>query len=332
MLVLGGTQFVGRAVVADAVARGWHVTVFNRGVTGSVPGEVEALRGDRMVSADLSVLVDRRWDVVVDTWSGASRAVAEAARLLDDCVDHYVYVSSRSVYQQPLRTGMTEDAPVVVADPDGEDGEYGVLKAGSELAARRHLGGDRVLVARTGLVLGPHEDVGRLPWWLARVAQGGEVVAPGPPELTVQCVDARDLAAWLLDAAKTRLAGTFNALSRPGHTTISAFLECCRQVTASRAHLRWIEPDALLAAGVLPWSQLPIWVPPGHPFRPMHETNTDQAAIAGLRCRAMEQTVADTWTWMCSTGRIAVNDWANPNLGLSLALETAILRATDTPN
>jgi nucleoside-diphosphate-sugar epimerase len=315
-------------VVADAVARGWHVTVFNRGVTGSAPPGVERLRGDRLRRADLGVLAGRRWEVVVDTWSGAPRAVADAARILAGQVDRYVYVSSRSVYRQPLVTGMREDTPVVTADPDAEDGDYGEMKAGGELAARRYIGGDRVLIARTGLVLGPHEDVGRLPWWLARMAQGGDVVAPGPPESTVQCVDARDLAAWLLDAGEAQLTGTFNALSRPGHTTMTALLECCRRATGSRARLRWLEPEVILAAGVLPWAHLPIWVPPGHPFRPMHETNTDQAAANGLRCRPMEQTVADTWNWMGSSGRIAVDDWANPTLGLSPAMESALLRST----
>ncbi len=326
VLVLGGTWFVGRAVVDDAVARGWQVTVFNRGLSGAPPDGVAALRGDRTVAADLDVLAGREWDVVVDTWSGAARAVADSARRLADSVAHYVYVSSRSVYREPLVSGMTEDSPLVPAAPEAEDGDYATMKAGGELAALRYFGADRVLLARTGLVLGPYEDVGRLPWWLARLARGGEVLAPGPPGLPLQCVDARDLAGWLLDAAAQRLAGPFNALSRPGHTTMAELLDCCRDTTGSAAALRWIAPEVLLAAGVSPWSQLPIWIPPGHPFRPLHETNTDRAAAAGLRCRPIEQTVADTWQWMRATG-VSDVPGARAGTGLDPAVEAAILRA-----
>lgn len=318
LLVLGGTRFVGRAIVADARTRGWTVTVFNRGITATAPDGVESLRGDRMVPADLSVLAGREWDAVIDTWDDAPRAVLDSARVLADTVEHYVYVSSRSVYQAPLRPGMTEDAPVVAAAPDAVTGGYAECKAGGELAAREVFG-DRVLIARTGLVLGPHEDVGRLPWWLRRIAAGGTVLAPGPAELPLQYVDARDLAAWLLTSAEQRLTGTFNALSRPGHTTMRALLDICRAVTGSTATLRWVEPEPILAAGVLPWSQLPIWVPPEHPFRPLHQTNTDRAHAAGLRCRPIGQTVADTWAWLRTAGDIDIS------VGIDATTEAAIL-------
>jgi 2'-hydroxyisoflavone reductase len=164
---------------------------------------------------------------------------------------------------------------------------------------------------------------------VAEAQCGGDVVAPGPPSLTVQCVDVRDLAGWLLDAAQRGLVGTFNALSRPGHATMATLLEGCRQVTGSGARLRWCGPEAVLAAGVRPWSQLPIWVPPSHPLRPLHETNTDRAAAAGLRCRPIEQTVVDTWQWMRTTDDLEVTRWADPNLGLSPTAETMLIRAMD---
>lgn len=285
-------------MVAEAVGRGWAVTTFNRGVTGSEPVGVEALRGDRLADADLSIVDDRRWDAVVDTWSGAPSAVAGSARVLAGAADTYVFVSSRSVYLQPRVAGMAEDAPV--KEPT-EDGELGAMKVGAELAVRQHFG-DRALIARTGLVLGPHEDVGRLPWWLTRVAAGGDVLAPGPEDLALQYVDARDLAAWLLDSVARRLSGTFNALSRPGHTTMGEVLDCCRRVTGAAARLVWTAPEEILADGTQPWSDVPIWVPPGHPWRHLHETNTDKAFAAGLRCRPVEQTVADTWAWMRAEG------------------------------
>ena len=324
MLVLGGTRFVGRAAVAAGLARGWRVTVCNRGISGAPPPDAEHLPGDRTAPDGLAALADREWDAVVDTWTGAAAAVAHSARLLAGSAGHYVYVSSRSAYRPPWSPGMTEDAPVRTP-VFGADADEGTRKAAGEVAARREFGEDRVLVARTGLVLGPHEDVGRLPWWLYRMAAGGDVVAPGPPGLTLQYVDVRDLAAWLLDAVARRLAGTFNALSRPGHTTMGDLLAACRDVTGSRARLTWVPPEAVLAAGVAPWSGLPIWVPEGHPVRPLHQTDTDRAATAGLRCRPVGDTVSDTWQWMCDTERAEVMRWADPSLGIDSVVEAGLL-------
>ncbi|HEX3591865.1 MAG TPA: NAD-dependent epimerase/dehydratase family protein [Pseudonocardiaceae bacterium] len=324
VLVLGGTRFVGWAVVAEALARGWATTVVNRGVTGSVPPGAEHLRGDRTAPGGLAALAGREWDAVVDTWAGAASAVADSARLLAGSVGHCVYVSSRSAYLPPWPLGITEDAPVRPPSFDG-DADEGTSKATGELAARQAFGDDRVLVARTGLVLGPHEDVGRLPWWLYRMALGGDVVAPGPPGLGLQYVDVRDLAAWLLASADRRLVGTFNALSTPGHTTMGELLGACRDVTGSDARLRWVSPDAVLAAGVAPWSGLPIWIPEGHRLRPLHETNADRAAAAGLRCRPVRDTVSDTWRWLTGTGRAEAMRWADPDLGIDPVVEAALL-------
>lgn len=298
LLMLGGTRFVGRAVVADALARGWSVTTFTRGVSGAAPPGVQQYHGDRMVAADLAVLAGRRFDVVVDTWTGAPRAVRDSARMLASSAGRYVYVSSRSVYRAPLPAGASEDAPVVESDPDShQDNDYAAAKAGGELAAVAAFG-DRALLARAGLILGPGEDVGRLPWWLRRMARGGRVLAPGPPDLPLQCIDARDLAAWLLDCAEDGIGGAYNAVSEPGHTTMGRLLEHCRRATGSVAELVWADPDPILAAGVQPWTDLPIWIPPGHPDSGLHAADTAKARAAGLRCRPVEDTVDDTWAWL----------------------------------
>ena len=200
LLVLGGTRFVGRAVASDAVARGWDVTVLNRGATATPPEGVRSLTADRTSYSELTdVLGTDAWDVVVDTWSGAPSVVRDAAGLLATRTDRYAYVSSRSVYTWPPEPGGNESKPVVDGDPDAERTDYAADKRGGELAAIREYGEDRTLLARAGLILGPYEDVGRLPWWLGRIARGGDVVAPGHPDRGLQYVDARDLATWLLD-------------------------------------------------------------------------------------------------------------------------------------
>lgn len=325
LLVLGGSSFVGRAVVEDGLTRGWAVTTFNRH-GARIDERVERLRGDRLTRQDLSVLCDRSWDVVVDTWSGAPRAARDGASALVDLVGRYVYVSSCSVYAPPPLAGGDESAPTVAASPEDEAGDYPSCKRGAEIAIEQTFG-DRALLARAGLILGPHEDVGRLPWWLLRMCRGGEVLAPGPVDLALQYVDARDLAHWILDAATSDLSGAFNVASRSGHATMRTLLDACNDVTGATASLTWVDPGDIERAGIEPWSQLPTWLPPDHEYRGMHEANVERAHAAGLRCRPVSETVTDTWNWL-----LAINKQPpqRPDLdapGLDAAIERAALAA-----
>jgi nucleoside-diphosphate-sugar epimerase len=154
-------------------------------------------------------------------------------------------------------------------------------------------------LARAGLILGPHEDVGRLTWWLTRMAAGGEVLAPGPPDLPIQLIDARDLAAFVLDAALTKRTGPYNVVSRRGHATMRSLLESCQAVAGrSDTRLTWVDPATIKAAGIEAWTELPIWLPPDNPSIGMHAANVEKAHAAGLRCRPIQQTVQDTWQWL----------------------------------
>ncbi|MGC4807427.1 reductase [Micromonospora sp. DT233] len=326
LLVLGGTGFVGGATVAEAVRRGWSVTVFNRGLHGAVPQGVHRLRGDRTAAGGLAALAGGEWDLVVDTWDGAPRAVRDAARALHGSVGWYGYVSSSSVYALPFPLGAAEDAPVVAAEPDATDGAYPELKAGGERAAVAVFG-DRALLARAGLILGPGEDIGRLPWWLTRVARGGDVLAPGPADLTVQYVDARDLAAWLLDRGAAGDGGAYNVVSRSGHATMGEVLDACVAVTGSSARLRWTAPEAVLAAGIEPWNDLPIWIPVGHEYRWLHERDVRRAYATGLACRPVAETVADTWAWLRGVGAVPPRAGrpARQPVGLDPQREAALL-------
>ncbi|WP_144123893.1 NAD-dependent epimerase/dehydratase family protein [Catellatospora sichuanensis] len=296
LLILGGTRFLGRAIAGDAVRRGWQVTAFHRGVSGAPPDGVASVRGDRTRAADLAPLTHPTWDAVVDTWDGAPQVAALAAAALAPACGRYVHVSSRSVYRDLSTRGLTEKSPLVHT----EGPSLGTVKAAAEQAVRDTFG-DRALVARPGLILGPHEQPERLVWWLRRLARGGDVPVPGPPDLGLQYIDVRDLARWLLDAAHAGLGGTYNVVSRPGHTTMGALLSACAEATVSGARLRWVPTAAVTAAGVQPWSELPIWVPAGSAVRGLHETDAERAHAAGLRCRPVEQTVADTWAWLAST-------------------------------
>jgi len=327
LLVLGGTNFVGRAVVAEALCRGAQVTVFNRGHTVPPPG-VTSLRGDRDRPEGLATLAAGDWDIAVDTWSAAPVAVHNAAQLLKGRVDRYAYISSRSVYADPGGRCLTEEGPLVEgsadAGADGEEVEYGPAKRGGELAAEAAFG-DRSLLVRAGLILGPHEDVGRLPWWLRRLARGGPVPAPGPHDLDLQYVDARDLAQWTLDAVEAGLSGPYNVVSESGHATMGELLDTCVQVTGNVAQLRWVTPEAVLAAGVEPWTELPIWLPPGELHDLLHRGDVSKALAAGLRCRPVVETIADTWAWLSTVDREPPQRSDRPAPGLSAEAETKLL-------
>ncbi|MET9049344.1 NAD-dependent epimerase/dehydratase family protein [Streptomyces sp. NPDC004362] len=326
LLVLGGTEFVGRAVVDAALDRDWDVTVLNRGRHRPAPG-VRALRGDRTETGGLGALADGEWDAVVDTWSGAPRAVHETAGLLAGRAGRYVYVSSCSVYAWAPDPGYDESAPLVEgAAADAERTEYAQDKVGGELAATGAFGANASVLVRAGLILGPHENVGRLPWWLGRMARGGPVLAPGPRDLPLQYIDARDLAGWILGAVEQGLSGPYNLMSPQGHATMGALLDACAQVTGGAAQLRWTAPEAILAAGIEPWTQLPVWVPPDTDYHAaLHAADVSRAVRDGLRCRTVEETVRDTWEWLRGLDGEAPRRAGLPPVGLDPAVEAKVL-------
>lgn len=321
LLVLGGTRFVGRAVVHDALARGWDVTAVHRGVSGATPAGATSLLADRTIPGELGrVLGEDTWDLVVDTWDGAPRVATEAAQVLRGRAAGYGYVSSISVYA--WGSHVDESSPLVPGDPLAGTGEYPALKRGAEIGVlEAH---PTALLSRAGLILGPYEDIGRLPWWLHRISRGGRVVAPGRPARPLQYVDARDLASWLLSALSTGLAGPVDVASRSGHATTEQLLAACVQATGSRAELVWVSEADLQAHGAEPFTQIPCWVPEGGEFAGFLEGDTSRAARTGLVCRPATDTVTDTWLWIKREGMPAQRPDRDVH-GLPTALEQQIL-------
>ena len=325
MLVLGGTHHVGRAVVEVALQRGDDVTTLNRGLTGVRSAGARELRADRTEPGQLAAaLGDQTWDAVIDTWSLAPRVVKESAELLRDRVGHYGYVSSRSVYGWPIPAGLDESCPTVDARSDDESSDdYATAKRGSELAVIEAFD-NRALIARAGLILGPYEDSGRLVWWLRRVERAGDVLAPGPKSRPLQLIDARDLAQWMLAGADRHLAGVFNTVSKPGHTTMGELLESCIDVVASNARLVWVEPAVIEQAGIEPWTELPIWLPPTGEAVGLHDGDVSAAFAQGLFCRRIADTVASTWEWLQLEGD-PESDGSDADPGLDAVREAEVL-------
>ena len=303
ILVLGGGVFVGRALVEAALEAGHDVTTLTRSTPppGTDQGKVEALFADRTTPEGLSVVRNREWDAVFDTWSGAPRVVRASVEALHERTPYYSYVSSCSVYRYPVPQGSNEQHPTFDGDPDADSTIYPADKRGAELAVLQGFGAQNCLLARAGLILGPYEGPGRLPWWLHRIARGGDVLAPEPKDAPRQYVDARDLAAWMVRCAESSTSGVFNAISESGFTTMRILLESCRAVTNSDANLVWIDSGFLLDHGIEPWTELPIWLPPGEDYD-AHCLDTSAAAAAGLTCRPTIETVRDTWNWIRDGG------------------------------
>lgn len=304
ILILGGGAFVGRAITEVATSRGHDVTMFTRSTMppNTANGHVEAVHGDRTKPGAFDFALDRQWDAVFDTWWGAPSVVQRGVEVLRHHASYYSYVSSCSVYQgDPLPSGLNEDCQTVEADPSAELSNYSADKRGAELAILEGFGPDASFLARPGLILGPYEIPGRLPWWLRRMAQGGEVLAPGPRDLALQYIDARDLATWMVTCAEQSTVGVFNSISPSGHTNMSEVLQTCRLTTNSDATFTWVPPDFVLAQGIRPWSEMPIWVDPE--LHGMHSFDTSRAAKAGLTCRPITETVADTWAWLQGGGQ-----------------------------
>ena len=318
LLVLGGTRFLGRHLVEAAQARGHEPTLFNRGRTA--PGlfaGLEQLHGER--DGDLVALRGRRWDAVVDTCGYLPRLVRRSAQALRDLVGRYLFVSSISVYADSSAAGQDEQstrARLPSADCEDIPGHYGALKAACEDEVQR-LFGERAILLRPGLIVGPFDPTGRFTYWVQRVARGGTVLAPASPAYPVQFIDARDLAAWTLDLLEQRQSGAFNASGPAAPLTFGAFLDQCRQVLRSTAEFVWPGSDFLDRHGVAPWSELPLYA--GEEGRGLNEVCLARALSAGLQLRPLGETCLDTARW---AGGAPLPD----GVGLAAGREAELLR------
>ncbi len=286
VLVLGGTVFLGRHLVEAALARGDDVTIFTRG-HGQAPAGVTSLIGDR--DGGLDALRSGTWDVVVDTSGYVPRVVRQSAELLRGRVACYAFISTISVYPME-QEDKSESAPVLeLGDPATEDidSSYGALKAACERVLEELYGG-RALLARAGLIAGPHDPTERVTYWAARGLRPGEVLAAGRPEREVCFIDARDLAAWVLDMATRSQGGVYNV--QGPDVAIGHLLEACLIPDAT-----WVPDRFLLDHGVAPWTGLPLWIPEG--MGSLYAPR-DRALAAGLVCRPISHTIRDLQEWV----------------------------------
>jgi 2'-hydroxyisoflavone reductase len=321
ILVLGGTRFLGRHLVDQALAAGHRVTLFHRGrsmETGLFPGAEHRL-GDR--DGPLDALAEGRWDAVVDTSAYVPRQVRTMAAALAGRIGCYQLVSTISVYRAVDRPGLTEDAPLVALDdPATEvvDGKtYGGLKALCERSLLEALPSEADIV-RPGLLVGPYDPTGRFTWWVERLQRGREVLCPGSPGAQVQFIDARDAAAFMLARLQDGARGVVHVSGPCEPLTMGALLGTARAALHPAAHLQWVDAAFLLEAGVTPWTELPLWLPPESAH--LLAIDLSRAISSGLSCRPLEDTLRDTAVWAASRSPPATAE-GPPRVAVGLAPE-----------
>jgi 2'-hydroxyisoflavone reductase len=299
LLILGGTRFLGRHTVDAALARGHEVTVFNRGRNNAgLPEGVETITGDR--DGGLDPLRGRRWDAVVDTCGFVPRIVDDSARLLADAADHYTFVSSLSVYPSFAAPNLDEGAPVGTLEDETvekvDGATYGPLKVLCERAVADAFPG-RSASVRAGLIVGPRDDIKRFPWWVRRVARGGDVLAPGAPDRHLQVIDARDMADWMVRLGEDRTPGVFNTTGPDRVLTMGEFLDEARRVSGSDARFVWASDEFLAEHGVAPWTDMPMYLPAQGDYLHFFDVDVSKAVAAGLRFRPLADSIRDVLAW-----------------------------------
>lgn len=297
ILVLGGTGFIGPHMVRRALERGHEVTIFNRGRTNThLFPNVEKLVGDR--NGDLDALRGRRWDVVIDNSATNPRWVRLTAQLLKDSVERYIFTSTRSVTRRWPTVGMTAlTSELLDADPGavdrGESLGYGRDKVLCERETRLAFG-DRALIVRPGLIVGPGDPTDRFTYWPARVDRGGEVLAPGDPSYPAMFIDVRDLADWYILMVEHGTTGIYMGLGPASRLSFAELLYGCRAVTSTPVSFTWVDTDFLLDRGMRPYSDFPVWMPPRGDRLGFQQYDLSREWAAGLTYRPLAVTAIDT--------------------------------------
>lgn len=299
ILIIGGTKFLGRHLVNSARVRGHEVTLFNRGKTN--PGlfrKVKTIKGDR--EKDLNLL-EGTWDAVIDTCGYVPRVVKLSANMLKPKTAKYVFISSISVYANFSKIGINESDDVAKIEDESVEavtGEtYGALKALCEKVVQ-DVYGINSLIIRPGLIVGPHDPTDRFTYWVKRVAQGGEILAPDKPEALTQLIDVRDLADFIMRLIENDVSGVFNATGPDTPLSFGLLLDTCKLVSGSDAKFKWASLDFITQNNIAPWSDLPVYLPDVGEDVGFSRVDISKAVNAGLKFSALEHTVKDTLTWV----------------------------------
>ena len=298
LLILGPTALLGRALLDLAAQAGHELTVYNRtALDRNRFPFVEWIDASAIDSLDR--ITGRPYDCVFDLSAGLPDVTLRNALLLEGRTPFYILLSSLSVYRDFAAPNIDEsyataEYPAHVTAPSPDLADYSTYGARLALCERRlaEVFPRRAAVVRAGLLAGPYDTSERLPRLIRRVASaavGEKILVGSNPNQPVQLLDTRDLAAFFLSLAATRISGVYNAAG--DITPLNQLLDHLAIATQSPAEFAYLPDDHLARAGMLPMSQLPLWVPErGYPgfFR----VSTAAARRTGLAPRALIDTFA----------------------------------------
>lgn len=342
LLILGGTSFLGPAIVASAQARGWKVTLFNRGRTNpglfpdleQVLGDRDPDNGDGLAKLAATITAGRTWDAVIDTSAYTPRIAKASAELLKPVVRHYILVTTVNVYAEGMPAHVDESAPLAPPPAAGEENvtneTYGPLKAACERAVSA-VYGERATMLRPGLIVGPGDPTDRFTYWPARMARGGEVLVPKaerPSEVEVSFIDVRDLGDFACTCAEGGHGGAYNCAGPDGALTMDGLLWGCRAAFGNAVTFVPVGEPWLLEQGVRPWMGLPLWIPSTMASEAtMGSISRRRAVDGGLLFRPLADTARDTAAWFEKT-KPDFDFGAKPGAtGISRAREAELIAA-----
>ena len=315
ILILGGTHFLGLHLTEELVNHGHEVTLFNRG-TRSIDFPVQQLQGDR--DGNLEALYGHTWDVVIDTSGHVPRIVEQSAKLLAQSTSNYTFISTIGVYENFEKLGIDETYPIAqIEDVQNEEiteKNYGALKGLCEAVVHKYFPKNSLII-RPGLIVGPHDPTDRFTYWPVRISEGGEVLAPA--HQTIQFIDVRDLAKWIVQMVEQQSIGIYNATGTP--ISFDRLLNECKRVTHSTAHINWVKDDFLIKKEVQDWSELPLWLSKKRQMPGFMQINSQKAINAGLSFCPLTETISSILQWN------ATREPAQLKAGLDRVKENSLL-------
>jgi 2'-hydroxyisoflavone reductase len=322
ILILGGTNFLGPHLTEELQERGHEVTLFNRGTQDpSLFPNVEMLQGNR--DGDLDALKNRCWDAIIDTSGHLPRFVEASSKILSTATNHYTFISTVGIYENFHSFNIDENYPLAkLADKTNEEineKTYGALKASCEKVIEQHFA-DHFLVIRPGLIVGPRDPTNRFSYWPLRIMEGGKILAPGSSTQTLQFIDVRDLAKWVVSMVERQETGFYNATGPASPLSFEEFLNQCAQISNNAVSFTWVNEDFLIEHEVQDWTELPLWLSYKRNMPGFLHIDARKAIKAGLTFRPLIQTIS------------AILDWegqhraAEAQIGLSRKKEQELLK------
>ncbi len=301
VLILGGTTFLGPHLAEELHRRGAEVTLFHRGTSSPISLDfVSHIYGDR--EKDLTPLVGKHWDVIIDTSGHLPLVVESSSQILAQATEHYTFISTIGVYDNFTNTAIDESAPVAqlleLSPKEITESNYGALKAACERVVEAYFPG-KFLIIRPGLIVGPYDPTGRFIYWLKRMHEGGEVLVPDVPQQHVQFIDVRDLAKWVVDMVERRAVGVYHATGPAQPMTFTEWIDACVESSLKEVQLCWVQEKFLLDQQVRDWSDLPLWLSSERKMPGFMQIHSRKAIQAGLTFRPLSETIRDTLAWDC---------------------------------